>query len=87
MTKIYEFEYVKLGYGWINGNSTTEERLQGTVKDTGFTLNWAAKDIGFGQLTFVKHGKKTICETETMSRDFISQAVGFWLKSLEYQDI
>jgi hypothetical protein len=76
MAKTYKFDYVKLGYTWARGK-----------EDSGFTLNWSAGKVGFGQLTFWKQGAKTTCETETMSQDFIKQAVKFWLKSLEYKDV
>ena len=84
--KTYDFEYVKLGIGWMDDNATTHERLQGTAKTAGFTLHWAAKGVGFGQLTFYKDGKKTTCETECMSKEFVRQAVEFWLASLKYKD-
>ena len=48
---------------------------------TGFVLGWGAKDIGFGELTFVssadldEHGFPTQtewkCDNECMGRDFV----------------
>ena len=73
--KQYKFESVKLG-GFFS--------LKG---EEGFVLDWRAKGIGFGEISFCQYKNKTVCETESMSKDFIKQAVDFWLKSLEYKDI
>jgi len=74
----YDFDYVYLSKIW--SNEYTE----------GFTLKWSAKntkDIGFGEFTFRMVGGKTTCETECMNKDFIEQAVKFWLENVKYEDV
>jgi hypothetical protein len=71
----------------MDKKATIHERVGGTAKTAGFTLCWAAKDLGFGQLTFHKAGKETTCETETMSKEFVRQAVEFWLATLKYENV
>jgi hypothetical protein len=70
----YEFDYVRIGDVWNRDG------------ESGFTLNWAAFRMGFGQLIFYSKNGRTICETESMSREFINQAVEFWLDNTTYED-
>ena len=49
----------------------------------GFTLNWRAKDIGFGEIAFYvdKESNKVICDTECMGDDFVRKALEHWLSN------
>jgi len=71
----YEFDYVYLS------------TVLNNERNGGFILKWSAKNIGFGELTFLCEGRKTICETECMSREFIDQAVKFWLDNITFRDV
>ena len=72
--KAYTFQYVRLGYAW---------QLDDQV---GFILKWAADNIGFGELTFIKDSNGTICETECMSKKFIKAALEHFLNTIELVD-
>lgn len=75
--KKYKFIYVQLKSTWKSNPG---------VNDGGFILKWAAKNVGFGELAFYKKDNKTICDNECMDRNFINQAIQYWLNSIEYKD-
>lgn len=75
----YEFMYVKLGNTWEAWEN--DERNEG-----GFCLNWAAKNIGFGELIFIKEKGKVICYTECMNKRFIDAAMMHFLNNIELID-
>ena len=70
-----QFVYVRLGDTW-------DKHL---YNDGGFVLEWGVKNFGFGTLTFIKHGDKVICDTETMSNDFVSKVFEEFVKTLVYK--
>ena len=73
----YDFDFVHLSSVWE----------QDADYPAGFTLKWSAKNMGFGELTFFRGGGEDICETECMSRDFVDQAIKFWLDNIKMVDI
>lgn len=70
-----KFKYVVLSYAFSNDAGE------------GFVLDWAADEIGFGQLTFVKRDGKTICETECMSPKFVKEAMTHFIENVELLDV
>lgn len=48
-----------------------------------FVLNWVCKGMGFGQLSFYcdPNFGNFICDTETMSEEFIKQAFAYHLSN------
>lgn len=55
---------------------------------TGFILEWGAKGMGFGELTFVqKLDGKIECETECMGREFVEQAIAALLKKVKMRAV
>ena len=78
--KEYKFEYVMLGDSWQSWES------DGGEMPAGFVLNWSAYDIGFGQLTFYRHGDKTECYTECMSPEFVKATLDHFFDSLVLVD-
>jgi hypothetical protein len=74
----YDFVYVKLGGAWEKAPHN----------DGGFILNWGVNNLGFGQLTFYNKDGKTTCETECMSKEFIKQALSYFLEhEVQFEDI
>lgn len=72
-----QFKYVELGSCWAKHEGN----------DGGFTLNWGAENLGFGQLAFYRKGSKIKCDTEHMSNEFIKKALAHFLeKEVEYVD-
>ena len=66
----YEFGYVRLGYSFDN------------ITGQGFVLKWSCKGVGFGELTFIKDGDKTKCETECMSSEFVQAVLDEFCRGL-----
>lgn len=76
---VYKFKYVKL----TSTFNTFSDRFGIRA---GFCLSWAAEGVGFGELTFRKVGKKTVCETECRSKEFVKQAFDFWFKTIRLEN-
>lgn len=83
--KKYDFSYCDLTSAWgpHDGNNG------------GFVLSWGVKGFGFGQLTFcIKGGKvdslgtysggKTQCDSETLSKDFVKQALDKFIDGVKF---
>lgn len=79
--KEYKFLYVELGNTW------EAWKKDDRGNDGGFVLNWAADGIGFGQLSFIKEGEKTVCHTECMSDEFVKAALNHFLNTIEMKDV
>jgi hypothetical protein len=78
------------------------QRLPEDVEDPpvvgGFVLSWAAKGIGFGQITFsqvAKRGKRKKpqrpevaleCHSEAMGAEFVQQALAHWISTMDIKD-
>jgi hypothetical protein len=71
----YEFGYVRLGYSFDN------------ITGEGFVLKWSCKGVGFGELTFIKDGDKTKCETECMSPGFVQAVLDEFYRNLTLIDV
>jgi len=78
--KEYKFIYVKLGDCWQPWEKDGEQY------DGGFTLDWAAEGIGFGQLTFFKRADGCECYTECMSSEFVRAALDHFFKEMKLTD-
>lgn len=80
------FEYVTLRFS----NNRPGDPTWGPSwrNDGGFILSWAAKDIGFGELTFVipQGEERVVCKTEGRDKTFIAAAMQHFLTTVEYKD-
>lgn len=77
-----QFVYVKLGNCW-----GPWKRKGGSGNGGGFELEWGAKGIGFGVLTFYIKNKKAYCSTECMGKAFVSAAMSHFLATqVVYED-
>lgn len=84
MSKHYEFTSVRLGYTFTKPH---KQDSLGFQHNCGFVLQWACKEVGFGELVFSRKGSKTMCENEGMPRAFIDAALKYWLDSMVYLEV
>ena len=68
-SKQYDFTYTEV------------VRLAGD-KD-GFVLRWGANNFGFGEICFVQNDGKIEIHAETLSKDFVRQALEHMLNNAE----
>jgi hypothetical protein len=80
MEKEYKFVYVRLSGTWQPWEK------DGRKYDGGFTLDWAAENIGFGQLTFYNRPDETECYTECMSGAFVKAALDHFFTEMKLTD-
>jgi len=79
--KEYKFIYVRLGDCWQPWDDENDEK-----QDGGFSLNWAAEGIGFGELIFFNRKDGCECYTECMSKEFVKAALDHFFSSVKLTD-
>jgi len=70
--KKYEFTHTSISSAWGPWDRN----------DGGFIISWGCKNVGFGELTFSIKNGETHCDSETMSREFIKQALEHLVESV-----
>ena len=53
----------------------TEITRCGGAAENSFVLKWGAKSFGFGEIAFVQKGDKLEIHAETLSKEFVRQAL------------
>lgn len=79
-----EFLYVNINAAWTTKDDAENEAML----EGGFVLDWMAKKIGFGQITFIQSGPdvkslKVKCQSERMGREFVAKALAHLAKTIE----
>ena len=58
----------------------------GGTNDDSFILKWGARNFGFGEIAFVQNGDKVEIHAETLSQEFVRQALMHMLENGEIVD-
>lgn len=79
--KKFNFSNVYLAYGWNHFGEHRFPRKIAEESSGGFVLKWES-DLGFGELVFkVNENGNAVCHTECMTKEFVKQAIDFWLEN------
>jgi hypothetical protein len=71
---------------WGSYRRLNEEDEEWIGNDGGFVVMWSKPHCGFGELTFYLKDGKLHCDTECMSRKFVSQVLEKVAETVEIHD-